>query len=293
MFTKEMKRGSTEYSLILTLNHAARFVCPLPNQYESLGSMDYRFDLFHGKEPQSILIEYKDGSSYTIKVATRQAIDNDVPRLERNPRLQALTWETASENVDFQQSNVKRAEKPLDFSSFGQFSCYLGYESEFYSDEIKEVTILFPRIEDPTSVFCNGKFAGKLNKLGAYAIKIPITKGMNRLTCLVQNMGRYNFTQALGEPKGMSEAPALNGVYVSLLDDCRWKAAVGTTIYRRFPKLKGGLLFAQLHEHSLLPGNFGGRCFPRQGQWLACKTAYGKSNSLVKRQCRFWGGGYQ
>jgi beta-galactosidase len=40
---------------------------------------------------------------------------------------------------------VKEAEKPLDFSCFGQFSGYLGYESEFYSEETKETTILMKK----------------------------------------------------------------------------------------------------------------------------------------------------
>lgn len=111
---------------------------------------------------------------------------------------------------------MNEAEKPLDFSSFGQFCGYLGYESEFDSEETKNIPIIFTRIEDPVMVFCNGHFVGRLSKIGAAAIEVPVKQGKNKVTCLVQNMGRFNFTQAIGEPKGMSEAPALNGKNLSL-----------------------------------------------------------------------------
>ncbi|MEH7014233.1 beta-galactosidase [Neobacillus niacini] len=203
-------------SLLLSVNSKAEIHCLMPNRFEIGEDGIVTFHFFHGRQPQTVQLSFEDGTSYSIEIASRESLENAVPRLEKSTENYPLQWEAADEKLCFLSGNVKEAEKPLDFSSFGQFSGYLGYESEFYAEETKDMTIVFTRIEDPVMVFCNGQYGGKLSMIGATAIEVPVKKGKNTLTCLVQNMGRFNYSQALGEPKGMSEAPALNGKYVSL-----------------------------------------------------------------------------
>jgi beta-galactosidase len=204
-------------TLALQFHQKADIHCPMPNRCDIGEDGLVTFELYHGHEPQTIQFSFTDGTYYSIEVVSRISLEKSVPRLVKSDAMYPLYWESAEENLCFSNGNVKEAENPLDFSQFGQFSGYLGYESEFYSEEEEIKTIIFTRIEDPVMVFCNREFIGKLSKLGASSIEFPVKKGKNTLTCLVQNMGRFNFTQALGEPKGMSDSPALNGQYQSLL----------------------------------------------------------------------------
>jgi beta-galactosidase len=231
-------------TLVLLLHKKAKIYCPMPNRFEIDKDGHVKFHLFHGSQPQTIQLSFDDGTSYSIEIVSRISLEKAVPRLEQSFSTQPLHWETADETLCFLGGNVKEAEKPLDFSSFGQFSGYLGYESEFNSMETKDMTIIFTRIEDPVMVFCNGQYVGKLSKLGATAIEVHVKKGKNTLTCLVQNMGRFNFTQAIGEPKGMSEAPALNGKYLSLGEGWKVEGCGVSHDLSQLPKIEGriGLL---------------------------------------------------
>jgi beta-galactosidase len=74
-------------------------------------------------------------------------------------------------------------------------------------------------------------------------IEVPVKKGKNTLTCLVQNMGRFNFTQAMGEPKGMSDAPALNGQYLSLLEGWQVDGCGVRHLLAKIPKIEGRIGF--------------------------------------------------
>ncbi|MEK3800582.1 beta-galactosidase [Peribacillus sp. FSL H8-0477] len=204
-------------SMVLIFHKEVNIHCPLPNRFDIDEDGLVTFHLFHGKVPQTVQFTFLDGTSYSIEVSSREYLEKAAPLLEESTASYVLHWESANEKLCFLNGNVKLTEKPLDFSQFGQFSGYLGYESEFHSEETINKTVIFTRIEDPVMVFCNQKYIGKLNKIGAASIEIPLEKGKNTLTCLVQNMGRFNFTQAIGEPKGMSDSPALNGQYLPLL----------------------------------------------------------------------------
>ncbi|MEH7334389.1 beta-galactosidase [Neobacillus drentensis] len=229
--------------LKLQLNRKAEVQCPMPNRFEISEDGMVSFHLFHGSQPQTVQLSFEDGTSYSIEVASRKSLEIAVPHLERSSAIHPLQWEKADEKLCFLSGNVKEADKPLDFSSFGQFSGYLGYESEFFTVESKDMTIVFTRIEDPVMVFCNGQYVGKLSMIGAAAIDVPVKKGKNTLTCLVQNMGRFNFTQALGEPKGMSEAPALNGKYVSIREGWQVEGCGIPHHLSNIPKIEGRIGF--------------------------------------------------
>jgi beta-galactosidase len=230
-------------TLVLQLHKQTEIHCPMPNRFETGEDGLVTFHLFHGSQAQSVELSFEDGSSYSIEIVSRIALEKAVPRLEKSSANHPLHWEAADEKLCFLSGNLKEAEKPLDFSHFGQFSGYLGYESEFYSEETKETTIVFTRIEDPVMVFCNGEYVDKLSKLGAAAIDVPVKNGKNTLTCLVQNMGRFNFTQAIGEPKGMSEAPARNGKYLSLLEGWQVEGCGIPHHLSQIPKIEGRIGF--------------------------------------------------
>ncbi|MEY2193529.1 beta-galactosidase [Neobacillus sp. BF23-41] len=231
-------------TLVLQLHKHAEIHCPMPNRFETGEDDLVTVHLFHGSQSQTVKLSFEDGTSYSIEVVSRISLEKAIPRLKKGIENLPLHWEAADENLCFLSGKVKEADKPLDFSNFGQFSGYLGYESEFYSEETKETTIIFTRIEDPVMVFCNGQYVGKLSKLGAAAIEVTVKKGENTLTCLVQNMGRFNFTQAIGEPKGMSEAPALNGKYLSLREGWQVEGCGVPHHLSQLPKIEGriGLL---------------------------------------------------
>lgn len=230
-------------SLLLQLNGKADIDCPLPNRFELVEEDRIAFHFFHGSQPQTVQLLFEDGSTYCISIVSRQFMEGNSVQLKKGTSIAPLKWETADENLCFLREGVKKVEKPLDFSSFGQFSGYLGYESEFYSLETQEITIVFPRIEDPVMVFCNHQFVGKLSKLGASAIDVSVKQGKNTLTCLVQNMGRYNFTQSIGEPKGISEAPALSGKHLSLLGNWQVEGCGVQHHLSRIPKIDGRIGF--------------------------------------------------
>ncbi|WP_163100144.1 beta-galactosidase [Peribacillus alkalitolerans] len=229
--------------LKLQLDRKAEVQCPLPNRFEICEDGMVKFHLFHGSQPQTVQLSFEDGFSYSIEVVSRKSLEKAVPHLEKRSPNHPLHWEAADEKLCFLSGNVKEADKPLDFSSFGQFSGYLGYESEFYAEESKDTTIIFTRIEDPVLVFCNGQYVGKLSIIGATSIEVPVKKGKNTLTCLVQNMGRFNYSQAIGEPKGMSEAPALNGKYLSLREGWQIEGCGVTHHLSQIPKIEGRIGF--------------------------------------------------
>lgn len=229
--------------LKLQFTRKAEIHCPMPNRFETEEDGSITFHLFHGSQPQTVQLSFEDGTSYSIEIVSRVSLENAVTVLEKSTAYQTLQWSAADEKLCFLSGNVKEAEKPLDFSTFGQFSGYLGYESEFYAEEAKHSTIVFPRIEDPVMVFCNGQYIGKLSKIGAAAIDVPVEKGKNTLTCLVQNMGRFNFTEAIGEPKGMSEAPALHGRYISLREGWQVEGSGVRHSLSNIPKIEGRIGF--------------------------------------------------
>lgn len=230
-------------SMVLLFHKEVNIHCPMPNRFDIDEDGLITFHLFHGKEPQTVQFCFLDGTSYSIEVSSREYLEKVVPRLKKSAANYVLHWESADEKLCFLNGNVKLAEKPLDFSQFGQFSGYLGYESEFHSEETMDKRMIFTRIEDPVMVFCNQKYIGKLNKIGAAAIEIPLEKGKNTLTCLVQNMGRFNFTQAIGEPKGMSDSPALNGQYLPLLKGWQVDGCGVEHTLSQIPEIEGRIGF--------------------------------------------------
>jgi beta-galactosidase len=217
--------------------------CPFPQRYEKLSSGELQFTLFHGSKPQVISIKDGKNECFEIIVNDRKTVENDgeIIDAEGDVTFSLTDWYRAPENMD--ESMSKEYVKPLDFSSFGQWSGYLSYTAQFDSNETGQKTLIFPRIEDPARVFLNNQYIGLVNDLGAASIELPVEKGNNSVRFLVQNMGRYNFTQALGEPKGISESPSLDGLVVDLIDGWKVEGIGKIHSLRNVPKIEGRISF--------------------------------------------------
>ncbi|MDQ1004409.1 beta-galactosidase [Neobacillus niacini] len=217
--------------------------CPYPQRYEKLNSGELQFTLFHGSKSQVISIKDSKNDCFEIIVNDRKTVENDgeIIDAEAEVTFSLADWYQASEKMD--ESISRESVKPLDFSSFGQWSGYLSYTAQFKSNETGQKTLIFPRIEDPARVFLNNQYIGLANDLGAASIELPVKKGNNSLRFLVQNMGHYNFTQALGEPKGISESPSLDGIVVDLLDGWKVEGIGKAHSLRNVPEIEGRISF--------------------------------------------------
>ena len=213
--------------------------CPYPQRYEKLGNGEIQFTLFHGSKPQVISIKDGKNDCFEIVVNDRRTVESEseIDDAKGVVTFSIGDWHQAREKTD--ESMCRDTVKPLDFSSFGQWSGYISYTAQFESKETCRKALILPRIEDPARVFLNNEYIGLVNDLGAASIELPVEKGNNSLRFLVQNMGRYNFTQALGEPKGISESPSLDGLVVDLLDGWRVEGIGKTHSLRNVPEIEG------------------------------------------------------
>lgn len=141
-----------------------------------------------------------------------------VPKIEN--------WHMAYEDIKL--GEWARCDLPKDFSSFGQAFGYLAYRTRVHSDESKNANIILTSIEDPALVYVNGKFITRVTDVWSASVEVPFQQGENEILFIVQNMGRYNFSQAIGEPKGISGHVALDGVSMDLLKD--WVLQAGDEV---------------------------------------------------------------
>ena len=213
--------------------------CPFPQRYEKLSNGEFQFTLFHGSKPQVISIKDRKNECFEIIVNDRKTVETDSENNDAKAQVSfsIADWYRAPEKMD--DSFSRKSVKPLDFSKFGQWSGYLSYTAQFESREACQKTLILPRIEDPARVFLNNQYIGLVNDLGAASIELPVQKGNNIIRFLVQNMGRYNFTQALGEPKGISESPSLDGLVVDLLNGWKVEGIGKTHSLKNVPEIEG------------------------------------------------------
>lgn len=232
-------------SLVLNMGELDHYEvdCPLPLQVTELEGGHLHFRLFHGSEARTITIRSGETVLLQLQVTTRMAVEEaGVPnraeaQLPAHPVLEG--WHYAAENPDDYREAGTGAPAPMDFSTFGKHSGHLLYETTFQSDQPERRTLLLPRLEDPARVFINGAYAGASEEVGAAAISLPVQQGANLLQIWCQNMGRYNFTATLGEPKGLSEAPALDGRRICLLEGWQVDGAGRSHSLRRLPEIEG------------------------------------------------------
>jgi len=94
--------------------------------------------------------------------------------------------------------------KPLEGE--GYFGGYGWYYTTIAAAKSKRETILFTDAEDRLTVFANGRRAGTFGRgRGASMglLTLPLARGANDIAVLLDNLGRANFTEALGELKGI------------------------------------------------------------------------------------------
>ncbi|EGL19327.1 glycosyl hydrolase family 35 [Paenibacillus sp. HGF7] len=224
--------------------------CPLPQRVRTDEEGRLVFTLFHGKRPQTITVRHAGEEIARITVTDRAAVEAEAASIpEARGTAPVLTdWQRADEEPDAEKEFAREAEGPLDFTSFGRFSGYLAYEAEVDSAEEALRTLTLPRIEDPARVYVNGRYAGQTTEIGAAAFDIPLRQGANRLRILVQNMGRYNFTQTLAEPKGLSAMPSLGGASADLTEGWQVDGAGRVHSLRALPEIEGRIgLYRTLH----------------------------------------------
>jgi hypothetical protein len=214
------------------------------------------FDLFHGAVPARIALTV-DGSEplvFTVAdraTAERRLVGSDEAERPTASSLEAPlldSWQRADE--DWSVAPGKQHEHPLDFSKAGQFSGHLVYEADIDLPQAGDHTVVFPRLEDPARVYVNGKFAGRLAEIGADVIRLPLSAGSNKLSVLVQNMGRFNYSQAMGEPKGLSAAPAIDGEAIDMLDGWQVEDTGRVHSLKAIPPLEGRIGFTRRFDNT-------------------------------------------
>ncbi|REK71689.1 beta-galactosidase [Paenibacillus paeoniae] len=242
-------------SLVLNMNGLQEYEldCPLPLQVKRLDGGHLHIRLFHGSEPRTITIRSEGEVLLQLTVTHREAVEAaGVQNMGREfipsqPELE--DWQYAEENPDDYRGEGKSAHAPLDFSTFGKWSGHLLYETKFDADLAGNRTLLLPRLEDPAQVFINSLYVGGTDEIGAAALDVPVQKGSNLLQIWSQNMGRYNFTATLGEPKGLSEAPALDGRRICMLKGWQVDGAGRSHSLLRLPEIEGRIgLFKSWHN---------------------------------------------
>jgi len=135
-------------------------------------------------------------------------------------------WMIASENISSNSSTPVDA--PIDFSTFQQGFGYLVYTTEIESKSDRTTTIVIPCIHDTARVYLNGKEISFIRKLFSTSIEVTLQEGKNELSFLIQNMGRYNFSRIIGEPKGLSKTIYIDGNSLDLRRG--WKTNEGSII---------------------------------------------------------------
>lgn len=101
----------------------------------------------------------------------------------------------------------------------GYFGGYAWYETTVESPRAGTQALLFSNAEDRLTVFANGRRAGTFGRGPGASIglvRVPLRRGANRLTILLDNLGRANYTEVVGETKGI-RAPAYLGARILAL----------------------------------------------------------------------------
>ena len=150
-----------------------------------------------------------------------------LPAVNQIPALPVLqNWQFAVE--DMTTLLLHSVPQPLDFASFGENFGYLLYAAEMESSSARTTTLILPELQDPARVYLNGREVALIRDLATTGLTVPLQPGKNTVHLLIQNMGRYNYSALLGEPKGLA-----GSVYFDArIDDIRrgWRLDNGDTV---------------------------------------------------------------
>jgi len=138
----------------------------------------------------------------------------DARKLPRLPRL--ANWKRASLVPDGRPAGAIRIDdcnggfRPLEAN--GYFGGYGWYYTRLERPQAGRETLLFTDAEDRLTVFVNGRRAGVFGRgpgASMGLVTLDLKKGANDLAILFDNLGRANYTEAVGEVKGIR-----GGVYL-------------------------------------------------------------------------------
>lgn len=140
------------------------------------------------------------------KIVLRKMRNPLPPKLPRAPVLGRWNCVSVCEEPTDGELQWKRLDRPRSFEALGVTYGYGWYDAIIDCARPSKKAIYLPQCEDRATLYVNGKPAGVWGR-GEDAQRTPITvslaKGENRLTLLVDNLGRFCFGFNLGETKGL------------------------------------------------------------------------------------------
>ncbi|MCY0887926.1 MAG: beta-galactosidase [Alicyclobacillaceae bacterium] len=151
----------------------------------------------------------KEHASFTVQM--------DWNQYDQQEALPALSFEQAEvlSALDTRTSDWKSSH-PLPLEDFGAYQGYGWYHTSFVSDGTPTRLVL-ESVHDRATVFLNGRRQGVVGAFAPFALcDIEPTPGVNCLSILLDNLGRYCFTARLGERKGLLGNAYLGGHELAL-----------------------------------------------------------------------------
>lgn len=156
---------------------------------------------FSPNQKQYQVLTFEDGKLSTRKVKTGEAPRKPAPPRLRNWDRVCICSEPADRDVEWTP-----LDRPREVDKLGVHYGYCWYRIDLQEDRARKRNLFLPDCADRASLYLNGELQGVWgNGQDATRKPIPVSlkKGSNPLVVLVDNLGRYNFGDRLGEPKGL------------------------------------------------------------------------------------------
>jgi len=167
-----------------------------------VGDTDGEKALVACRDPHEVAISYFPNGR--VKYAACSAAP-EVPPL---PRLK--NWKRHAVEVSGKPAGAKRvdngASKFVPLEKTGYFGGYGWYYATVGAPRAGRETLLFADAEDRLTTFSNGRRAGTFGRgpgASMGLVSLPLKKGPNDIHILLDNLGRANFAESLGETKGI------------------------------------------------------------------------------------------
>ncbi len=162
-----------------------------------------------GEFPDDIVMPEEETEYCLISLAgevTRKNIPVQNAETKELPVLKA--WRLAHTCMEPLDDSLEweRIDGPCSLSKLGVQYGYGWYRVRLESDELRKTGLFLPECEDRATLYLNGRFIGVWG-YGDGASRSPIpaelTKGINTITILADNLGRFNHSWKIGEQKGV------------------------------------------------------------------------------------------
>jgi len=157
-------------------------------------------DVVHVPKASDMAQLSMQGQLTRVKVKSAPAKLPPAPSLGSWKRMSVCT-EPVSQNLAWQ-----RIARPADADQLGIHYGYLWYRLEVQEKSLVKRQLFFPHCGDRATVYLNGQLLGIWGRgEGATTESMParFKSGVNVLTLLLDNLGRFSFRPTLGEHKGL------------------------------------------------------------------------------------------